>query len=105
VSDLSIPDLLHTTQLGILNHLPKWIFYFLKIPKQLEKYNAITLSVPGYHDVTPNNASYEEVSQWNGKEMKEMCRDLHGIFTQSPQGGCRAQSPIVNHAIVCTRAF
>jgi hypothetical protein len=24
------------------------------------------------HNLTPKNVSYEEVSQWNGKEMKEI---------------------------------
>jgi len=47
----------------------------------LDKYNAIWLSVPAYHDLTLHNTSYEEVSQWNGKEMKEMSQDLLGVVT------------------------
>ena len=105
MSDLPKPDLLHTMQIGMLDHLQKWIFHFMKTHERLDKYNAILLSVPAYHDLTPKNKSYEEVSQWNGKEMKEMSRYLLGVVTQSLQGGSLAQRPIFNHAIEFTRAF
>jgi len=68
-SDLAKPDLLHTTQIGMLDHLQMWIFQFMRMHKWLDKYNAMWLSMPTYHDLTPKHKSYEEVSQWNGKEM------------------------------------
>jgi hypothetical protein len=105
VSDLPKPDLLHTMQIGMLQHLHKWIFHFRKTHERLDKYNAIWLSVPVYHDLTPQNKSYEEVSQWNGKEMKEMSRYLLGVVTRSLQGGNPAQRPKFNRAIECTRAL
>jgi len=83
VSDLSKPDVLHTMQIGMLDHLQKWIFHFMKTYERLDKYNAIWLSVSAYHDITPNNKSYEEDSQWNGKVMKEMSWYLLGVVTQS----------------------
>jgi hypothetical protein len=83
VSDLSKPDFLHTMHIGMLDHLQKWIFRFLKMHERLNKYNAIWLSMFAYHDLTPKNESYEEVSQWNGKEMKEMSQYLLGVVTQS----------------------
>jgi len=105
VSDLPKPDLLHTMQISILDHLQKWIFHFMKTHKWLDKYNAIWLSAPAYHDLTPKDKSYEEVSQWNGREMKEMSRYLVGVVTQSLRGGSPAQRPIFNHAIECTWAL
>jgi hypothetical protein len=92
-------------QIRMLDHLQKWIFHFIKMHERLEKYNAIWLSMPAYHDLTPQNQSYEEVSQWNGKEMKEMSRYLFGVVTQSQRGGIPAQHPIFNRAIECTRAL
>jgi hypothetical protein len=83
VSDLPKPDLLHTMQIGLLDHLQICVFHFMKTHERLDKYNAIRLSVPAYHDLTPKNKSYEEVSQWNGKEMKDMSQDLLGVVTQS----------------------
>ena len=82
-----------------------WIFHFVKTHEGLDKYNAIWLSVPAYHNLTPKNKSYGEVSQWNGKEMKEMSRYLLGVVTQSLRGGSPAQHPIFNRAIECTLAL
>jgi hypothetical protein len=89
----------------MLNHLQKWIFHFMKTHERLNKYNAIWLPVPAYHDLTPKNESYEEVSQWNGKEIKEMSRYLLGVVTQSRPGGSPTRSPIFNRAIECTQAL
>jgi hypothetical protein len=73
--------------------------------ERLDKYNAIWLSMPAYDDLTPKNKSYEEVSQWNWKEMNEMSWYLLGVVTQSLRGGSPAQRPIFNCAIQCTRAL
>jgi len=58
VSDLPQPNLLHTMQIGMLDHLQKCIFHFMKTHERLDKYNAIWLSMPAYHDLTPNNKLY-----------------------------------------------
>jgi len=99
VSDLPKPDFLPSMQIGMLDHLQKWIFHFMKKHERLDKYNAIWLSVPAYHDLMPKNMSYEEVSQWNGKELEEMSWYLLGVVTQSLRGGSPTQCPIFNRAI------
>jgi hypothetical protein len=81
VSDLPKPDLLHTMPTGMLHYLQQWMFHFMKTHERLEKNNAIWLSVPAYHNLSPKTESYEEVSQWNGKEMKEMSWYLLGVVT------------------------
>ena len=105
VSDLPKPDLLHTMQIGMHDHLQKCIFHFMKTHERLDKYNAIWLSLPAYHDLTTKNKSYEDVSQWNGKEIKEMSQYLLVVITQSLRGGSPAQHLIFNHAIECTSAL
>jgi hypothetical protein len=92
-------------QTGMLDHLQKCIFHFMKTQDWLDKYNPIWLSVPAYHDLTPKNKSYEEVSRRNGKVMKDVSRYLLAIVTQSQRGGSPAQRPIFNHAIECTRTL
>jgi hypothetical protein len=49
------PDLVHTLQIGMLDHLHEWIFHFMKTHESLNKYNATWLSVLAYHDLTQNN--------------------------------------------------
>jgi hypothetical protein len=92
-------------QIGMLDHLKKWIVHFTKTHQWFDKYNAIWLSTPAYHDLTPKTTSYEEVSQWNGKEINEMSRYWVEIVTKSLRGGIPARRPIFNRAIECTRAF
>ena len=77
----------------------------MKTHEWLDKYNAIWLSVPAYHNLTPKNQSYDEVSQWDGNEVKEMSWYLLGVVTQSLRGRSYAQRPIFNRAIECTWAL
>jgi hypothetical protein len=92
-------------QIGMLAHIQKWIFHFMKTHERLDKYNAIWFSEPAYHDLTPITKSYEEASQCNEKEMKDMSRYLLGVVTQSLQGGSPAQCPLFNCAIQFTWAL
>jgi hypothetical protein len=73
-------------QIDMLDLLQKWIFHCMKKHEHLCIYNAISLSEPAYHDLTPRTKSYEEVSEWNDKEMKGMTRYLLGVVTQSLRG-------------------
>ena len=107
VAKLPKPDLLHTMQLGMLDHLHKWLFHFMKTHGRLNRYNALWLSVPAYHDLTPKTKSYEEVSQWSGKEVKEMSRYLLAVVVQTLRGGTGGfnERAMFNGAIECTRAL
>jgi hypothetical protein len=42
-------------QIGMLDHLQRWMFPFMKTHERLDIYNAICLSVPAHHDPTPKN--------------------------------------------------
>jgi hypothetical protein len=58
--------------------------------------------MPASHDLTPKSKTAEEVSQWNGKEMKAMSQYLLGVVTQSPRHGSPSQHSILIHANECT---
>jgi len=105
VSNFPKPDLLYTMHIGMFNHLQKWIFHFLKMHERLNKYIAIWLPLPAYHDLTRITKSYEEVSEWTGKGLNGMSRYLHGVVTQALRGGSPAQSLILNRTIECTQAL
>jgi len=105
MSDLPKPDLLHTMQIDMLHYLHKWIFHFIKMHEWLDKYYVIWVSMPAYHNLTQNNTSYEEVSQWNEKERKEMSWYLLGVVTQTPRGRSPAQCSIFNRPIQGTQGL
>jgi hypothetical protein len=91
-----MPDLIHTMLLGMLDHLQRWILRFIMMEGGLEKYKAMCLSVPAYHDCKPTNKSCDHVSQRNGKEMDEMTGYLLGVVTQSVRGGSPTERGILN---------
>jgi hypothetical protein len=92
-------------QISMLDDPQKWIFNFIMMHERLDKYNAIWLSVPTYHDLIQKNKSYKDVSQWNGQEIKQMRRYLLAVVTQSLRDGNYAQHNILNRAFECTLAF
>jgi hypothetical protein len=58
VSNLLQLDLLHTMQISMIDQIQKWIVHIMKTHEWLNKYNAIWLSVPAYHNLTPKIKSY-----------------------------------------------
>jgi hypothetical protein len=57
-------------QIGMVDPHQEWIFCYIKTHEQLKQYNGI--SVPAYHDLTPKNKSFEDISQCNGTDIKVM---------------------------------
>jgi len=90
MSNLLQPELLHTMQICILNHLQKWIFHLMKAHQRLDKYNALWFSVPAYHDLTPKTESYEDVTECSRNEMKENSRYQPGVVTRL----CEEEAPL-----------
>jgi len=91
--------------IGMLDHLQMWILHFMKTNELLDKYNAIWLSAPPYHDLILKTKSYEEVPKWDRKKLEDMSWYLLGVVTQSLRGEIPAQCFIFNHAIECTQAL
>jgi hypothetical protein len=105
VSYLPKPDLFHPMQISMRDHLQKWSFQFIKMHEQLDKYNAIWFSLPTSQDLTSKTMSYKEVSQLNGKEVKQISQYLLGVVKHSLGRGSPTQHPIFNCPIVWTQAL
>ena len=105
VSDLPKPDLLHTLQLGMLKHLLGWLHDFLKQHKRLTAFNNIWLSVPPYLKMAQPQKAYEEVSTWQGKEIKTMSRFLVGVLRCALRNPSHSERSIFDEAIECSRAL
>jgi hypothetical protein len=71
VSDFLKPELLHTMQIGMLDDLQKWIFHLMTTHKQLDKYNAIWLSMPAYHDLKPKISHMRKFLNGMGRRLKK----------------------------------
>jgi hypothetical protein len=86
VSNLPKPNLLHTIQISTHDSLQKCTFPFTKIHEQLKKHDVVSFSNSAYYNLTPKDQSVKEVSQWNGKEIKELSQYLIAVVTQSLLG-------------------
>jgi hypothetical protein len=67
----------------MLDRLQQSIVHNMNTYKQLDQCNAVKLSIPAYRNLTPNNMSHEEVSEWNGKRMQERSQYLLGVVAHS----------------------
>ena len=104
-SELPKPDLLHTMQIGMLKHLLGWLQDFLKQHKRLDLFNNIWLSVPAYLDMSRPWCVYEEVSRWNGGEIKTMTRFLVAVMCNALRNPTPGQKVPFESAVECTRAL
>jgi hypothetical protein len=105
VGDLPKPDLLHCIQLGILSHLLDWVVNFLQESQRLELFDQLWVSIPPYQDMLCPKKSFQEVSSWQGKEIKTMSRFMLACFAASldnPPNNETRES--FDEAILCVRA-
>ena len=79
--ELPKPDLLHTIYLGILKHLMEWVQDFLKKHNRLESFDEAWSSMGAYPGFMVPKKAYGEVSQWQGKEMRNLGRIVLAAFT------------------------
>ena len=103
------PDILHTLLLSILVHLMKWIQEFLQYVGRLTVFDHIWSRLPPYPGFTRPNKAYRSVTQWQGKEMRNLLRVILGVFAASlsrtsdaPPLNTRLRT-LSNKAILCVR--
>ena len=80
-SELPKPDLLHTIYLAILKHLMEWVQDFLKEHNRLDRFDRAWSSMGAHPGFTVPNKAYRQVSQWQGKEMRNLGRIVLAAFT------------------------
>ncbi|KAF8415574.1 hypothetical protein BGX38DRAFT_1074797, partial [Terfezia claveryi] len=88
-------DTLHTLYLGMLKHLMKWIQEFLDHIGRLTVFDHIWSRLPPFPGFTRPNKAYRSVSQWQGKEMRNLLRVLLAVFA--------AALTSCHKAILCVR--
>ena len=74
MNELHKPDLLHNIYLGLLKNLLDWITAFLKQHHRLTAFDQAWRSMPPYPGFTQPRKAFREVTQWQGKEMRNFGR-------------------------------
>lgn len=73
IGTLLTPDLLHQVHKGVMkDHLIKWVTHILEKPTLDERY----VSMPDYNGLRHFKNGISSVSQWTGRELKEMVKIL-----------------------------
>ena len=78
--DLHVLDLLHTIYLGLFKHIMDWIQGFLKKHGRLQAFDDAWKPLPPYPGFFVPKKAYREVTQWQGKEMRNLGRCLLGVL-------------------------
>jgi len=104
-SELPKPDLLHTVYLGILKHLMEWVQDFLKKYNRLDIFDEVWSSMGAYPGFTVPNKAYRQVSQWQGKEMRNLGRIVLAAFTAALRAPTEAQRYPFRAATRCVAAL
>jgi hypothetical protein len=105
VDDLPKPDPLHCIQLGILSHLLDWVVNFLQESQRLKLFDQLWVSIPPYQDMLHSKKSFQEVSSWQGKEIKTMSRFMLACFAASLDNPANNETrESFDEAILCGRA-
>ncbi|KAL0630484.1 hypothetical protein Q9L58_010669, partial [Maublancomyces gigas] len=99
------PDLLHTIYLGLLKHLMEWVQGFLGKYYCLEQFDVVWKSIPPYSGVTIPKIVYRAVSQWQGKEMRNLGRFLLGALMIALRKPSALEGWAFKHALTCVQAL
>jgi len=79
-SDLYKPDILHTIYLRLFKHMMDWIEAFLKKHRRLQAFDEVWKALPPYPGFLVHKKGYREVTQWQGKEMRNLGRCILGVL-------------------------
>jgi len=99
------PDLLHTVYLGLFKHLMDWISGFLKNHAQLQAFDDIWKALPPYLGFFVPTKAYRDVTQWQGKEMRNLGRCLLGVLAVALRQPDSRQVIPFKHALECVQAL
>lgn len=105
VYNLWQPDALHLLHLGILKTMMDWLVGYLRKRKILGRFNERFKSIPPYPGFQPFKRSYEEISSWQGKEIRTMMRFLLAILGPILIDGVRSSESEEARVLACVRSI
>jgi Plavaka transposase len=105
IGDLHKPDLLHNIYLGIFKHLMEWLEEFLEENGRLKAFDDAWIKLSPYPGFTAPKKTYREVSQWQGKEMRNLGRILLGVVAVALKNPTSSQKDTFRRTTLCVRAI
>jgi len=95
----------HTVFLGLFKHMIYWIQGFLKKHGRLEAFDEVWKALPPYPGFLVPKKAYCEVTQWQGKEMRNFGRCVLGVLAVALGRPGSAQLIQFKRALGCLRAL
>jgi len=103
--DLHKPDMLHTIYLGLFKHMMDWIQGFLKKHARQQAFDDAWKALPPYPGFIVPKKAYREVTQWQGKEMRNPGRCLLGVLAVALRPPDSTQVQPFRCVITCVRSL
>jgi len=103
LSDLHKPDMLNTVYLVLFKHMMDWIQGFLKRHGRLEAFDEVWKASPPYPGFLVPKKAYREVTQWQGKQMRNLRRCVLGVLATALRQLGSAQLIPIKRALGCVR--
>jgi len=104
-SDMYKPDMLHTIYLGLFNRMMDRIEGFLKKHGPLQAFDDVWKALQPYPGFLVPKKAYPEVSQWQGKEMRNLGRCIVGVLAVALDQPGGAQVIPFKRALASVRAL
>jgi len=102
--DLHKPDMLHTIYLGLFKHMMDWIQGFLKKHARQQAFDDAWKALPPYLKFFVPKKGYREVTQCQGKEMRNLGRCLLGVLAVALRQPDSTQVQPFRRALTCVRS-
>ena len=105
VGELHKPDLLHNIYLGLFKHLMLWVEAFLKKHRREQAFDDVWKSLPPYPGFFVPKKAYREITQWQGKEMRNLGRCVSGVLASALRDPDPAQQQPFKRALACVNSL
>ena len=100
-ADVHKADPLDTIYLGLFKHMMKWIEGFLKKGKRQQAFDDIWKALPPYPGLNVPKRAYREVTQWQGKEMRNLDPYISAVFASALRNPDGSQHLPFKRALQC----
>ena len=104
-ADLHKPDLLHNIYLHLFKHMMEWVKGFLKKHKRQQAFDDAWKEIPPYPGFSVPKKAYREVTQWQGKEMRNLSRCISAVLASALRNPDSSQHHDFQIALKCVSAL